>query len=182
MPLISPLLMILGATASSSPVALGSVLLRLVVSLGVIAALIWVLAQYVKRRGLPGITRPGGAKRSPSRPPGRAGNSIEVVARQTLGKGLAVVAVKLGPTVVLLGVTPSTITRLGECEPGEIEVARPNLTTIKNINTNQGSDHRVATFLEGMNRSTARVRPTRTNPPTWMSKIDQLRDRTTRRA
>lgn len=174
--------MILGATGSSGPVSLGSVLLRLVVSLGVIAALIWLLAQYVKRRGLPGVTRPSGAKPSLTRSPGRAASPIEVVARQALGKGLAVVAVKLGATVVLLGVTPTTITRLGECEPGEVEVARPNLTAVKNLNTDQEGDHRVAAFLKGISPSTARVRPTRTNPPTWMSKIDQLRDRTTRRA
>ncbi len=53
------------ASTTAANVSLLSVLIRLVISLGLILGVIWAVAQFVKRRGLPGIAL--GARRGPKR-------------------------------------------------------------------------------------------------------------------
>ena len=126
------------ATAASNAgahVSMAGVLGRLVVSLLVVLGILWALAQLVRRRGLPGILRGGGlrgggtgakvASRAQTRDRQRP---IEVISRQTLGKGQALLTVRVEGMVMLLGVTAHTISRLCDLGPeplvaGEVPAA-----------------------------------------------------------
>ncbi len=76
------------------------VLLRLLVSLGVVIALLVVLARWARRRGL------GGAVGS------RTGVEIEPLSRRALGRGSAVHVVRIGDEVLVLGVTDQQVSML----------------------------------------------------------------------
>ncbi len=112
---------ILAATAraavsnTDAHVSVFSLLARLVISLFVVLMVLWVLAQVVRRRGLPG---------SGSRGRGRvARRQVDVLARQSLGKGQTLVTVRLDDRILLLGVTAQNITTLSELDPAAYGIA-----------------------------------------------------------
>jgi flagellar biogenesis protein FliO len=104
---------LLAATAAASNtdahVSVFSLLARLLISLFIVLMVLWVLAQIVRRKGLPG-SRGGGAGRAARR-------QVDVLNRQSLGKGQTLVTVRLDDRVVLLGVTAQNITTLSELDP-----------------------------------------------------------------
>jgi flagellar biogenesis protein FliO len=104
---------ILAATAAASNtdahVSVFSLLARLLISLFIVLMVLWVLAQIVRRKGLPG-SRGGAAGRAARR-------QVDVLNRQSLGKGQTLVTVRLDDRVVLLGVTAQNITTLSELDP-----------------------------------------------------------------
>ena len=96
-------------------VSVFSLLARLVISLFVVLMVLWVLAQIVRRKGLPG---------SGSRGHGRvARRQVDVLARQSLGKGQTLVTVRLDDRILLLGVTAQSITTLSELDPAAYGIA-----------------------------------------------------------
>jgi flagellar biogenesis protein FliO len=103
----------LAATAAASNtdahVSVFSLLARLLISLFIVLMVLWVLAQIVRRKGLPG-SRGGAAGRAARR-------QVDVLNRQSLGKGQTLVTVRLDDRVVLLGVTAQNITTLSELDP-----------------------------------------------------------------
>jgi flagellar biogenesis protein FliO len=104
---------IVAATAAASNtdahVSVFSLLARLLISLFIVLMVLWVLAQIVRRKGLPG-SRGGAAGRAARR-------QVDVLNRQSLGKGQTLVTVRLDDRVVLLGVTAQNITTLSELDP-----------------------------------------------------------------
>jgi flagellar protein FliO/FliZ len=102
----------LAATAAVSNtdahVSVFSLLGRLLISLFVVLMVLWVLAQIVRRKGMPGSRGQGGRA---------ARRQVDVVARQSIGKGQTLVTVRLDDRIVLLGVTAQSITTLSELDP-----------------------------------------------------------------
>jgi flagellar biogenesis protein FliO len=102
----------LAATAAVSNtdahVSVFSLLGRLLISLFVVLMVLWVLAQIVRRKGMPGSRGHGGRA---------ARRQVDVVARQSIGKGQTLVTVRLDDRIVLLGVTAQSITTLSELDP-----------------------------------------------------------------
>ncbi|MHB1891069.1 MAG: FliO/MopB family protein [Acidimicrobiales bacterium] len=80
-------------------------LVRMVLGLGLVAACIWALGRLARRRSARG-GRFGMARSAP----------IQVVARQPLAKGVALVAVRIGEQVLVLGVGSSRVTKIAEVE------------------------------------------------------------------
>jgi flagellar protein FliO/FliZ len=90
--------------------SLGALLVRVVVSLGVVLAIMAGAAAVLRRSGVAG-----------GRTPRRRAARVEVVARQALGRSSSVTVVRLGERAVVLGVTESSVNLLGEVDPGELE-------------------------------------------------------------
>ena len=90
-------------------VSLVALLGRLAVSLGVVFALMAVAGKVLRKRGLG--TR--GAT---------ATSRIEVLARQGLGRSSSVQLVRVGGRTLVLGVTESSVSVLGEADPLLLEV------------------------------------------------------------
>lgn len=112
-------------TASSAHVSLLSLLGRLVVSLLVVLGVLWAIAVLLRRRGVGGGLRPAGrpSGRGTSRPgprPRPRQKVVDVVARQPLGKGQALLTVEVAGQLLLLGVTAQSITTLCELDPERV--------------------------------------------------------------
>ncbi len=89
------------------------VVLRLLVSLGVVLTLLVLLARWARKRGL------GGAVGS------RAGVQVEVLSRRALGRGSALHVVRVGEQVLVLGVTDQHVSLLRELDPQVLAVVEP---------------------------------------------------------
>lgn len=79
--------------------------LRLLVSLGVVIALVVVLARWARKRGV------GGSRGA------RPDLQVDVIARRGLGRGSAVHVVQVGQQVLVLGVTDQHVSLLRELDP-----------------------------------------------------------------
>ncbi|QKE82661.1 flagellar biosynthetic protein FliO [Arthrobacter sp. NEB 688] len=96
------------------------VVLRLLVSLGVVLTLLVLLARWARKRGL------GGAVGT------RAGVQVEVLSRRALGRGSAVHVVRVGEQVLVLGVTDQQVSLLRElsadvlAEPEPVAAPEPS--------------------------------------------------------
>ena len=86
-------------------------LVRVVVSLGVVLAVMWGTATVFRRSGMAGTAASG---RRPRRP-------VEVVARQGLSRGASVTVVRFGRRGLVLGVTDQHVTLLAEIDPAELD-------------------------------------------------------------
>ncbi len=79
---------------------------RLLVSLAVVLALLWVLGRALRTRGM------GGA--------GRAGALIEVLARQPLGRTASIAVVRAGGKALIVSITESQVRLLAEADPDSL--------------------------------------------------------------
>ena len=86
-----------------------ALLLRLVVSLGIVLALMMGAAAILKRRSMPGT----GMRRRPV--------PIEVVGRQGLGRSASVAIVRAGGRALVLGITDNAVNVLAEADPASFE-------------------------------------------------------------
>jgi len=158
--------------------SLFDVLIKMMVALGIVLGGIRLVAAIAKRKGLPGLagmTAGRGAAGRAARRPG-----MTVIAKQSLGKGIAVVAVGIGDSVLLLGVTPSNVSALGEIDALAFEACPDDLSTLQELAA-PADDH----MWESSRTVRVGARERAALPPessTWMSKLDQLRDLTTRRS
>jgi flagellar biogenesis protein FliO len=134
--------------ASASTFAL---LLRVFLSLGVVLGLMFGIAAVLKRRGFAGFA-PGAVRGSPM------GAQVEVLARKPLGRNATIAIVRAGNKSMVLGVTDSTVTLLGdidldedEFEIDELEAPRTGLPSAFN-----GATKPWKTMLEGLRDRTVR--------------------------
>lgn len=96
-------------------VSLLTLLVRVVVSLGVVLAVMAAAAAVLRRSGVVGAA-----------PVGRRGTRrrslpLEVVARHGLSRGSSLAVVRLGERALVLGVTEHQVTLLTEVDPAEFD-------------------------------------------------------------
>jgi flagellar protein FliO/FliZ len=126
-------------------------MLRLVMSLGVVMALMFGLTHFLRRRGIGGFAPPK-SRRSIE------GADVEVLARKPLGRNASIAIVRAGPKAMVLGITENNVTMLTEADVRVIDLEEAKV---------QRTDLPVAA-LSGAS-------------PTWKTMLEGLRDRTVRR-
>ena len=135
-------------------VSLLTLLVRVVVSLGVVLAVMAASAAVLRRSGVVGAT-PGGRRGMRRRT-----LPVEVIARHGLSRASSLTVVKLGERALVLGVTEHQVTLLTEIDPAEL-AAPPEL-----------DDAFVGPAGPGIGPGTL----------PWKVALEQLRDRTVRRS
>ncbi len=106
------------AVTTVPDVSVGHAILQMVLALAVIVGSILVLTKFLRRlRGGPGASRPGRGGRGARG--GADARDLVVLSRQSLGKDLAIAAVRWGGREVLVGIAGSTITFLDDARSEE---------------------------------------------------------------
>jgi flagellar biogenesis protein FliO len=146
-----------GSTGAQS-VSASSLLIQMVVGLIVIVFLIKMASKFVQGRG-------GRAGRVLGHGPRAQG--VSVIGRQSLGKGVQVAMVAAGKQTYLLGVTQRQVTLLGEVDT-DAAAADEQEAAVGGLQ-----------LLRGGNRPALAAGGSR---PTLKSTLEQMRDRTARRA
>jgi len=98
-----------------SEVSVGELFVRLVISLGVVVAIMAAAAWLLKRATTGGLA--GRGRPRPGRPV-----RIEVLARQSLGRRSAVALVRAGERGLVIGVTDQHVTLLAETTADELMI------------------------------------------------------------
>jgi flagellar biosynthetic protein FliO len=155
------------AVANTDHTSIGGLLVRLVVSLLVVLLVLWVLSQIVRKRGLPGMR--GGSRAGRPKP-------IDVLSRQSLGKGQTLVTVRMDERVLLLGVTPQSITTLSELDPTDYGFAPAAAGTVY-----EDDDTAIEVRSLPALSTASGGAPAGLLSPTWSQRIDRLRAMTVRR-
>jgi flagellar protein FliO/FliZ len=96
-------------------VSLLTLLVRVVVSLGVVLAIMAGSAAVLRRSGVVG-TAPAGKRGAR-----RRGAPVEVIARHGLSRTSSLAVVRMGGRVLMLGVTEQQVTLLTEVDPAELD-------------------------------------------------------------
>ena len=96
-------------------VSLVTLLVRVVVSLGVVLAIMAAAAAVLRRSGVVGAAPAG------KRGMRRRNLPMEVIARHGLSRGSSLAIVRLGERALVLGVTEHQITLLTEVDPAELD-------------------------------------------------------------
>ena len=96
-------------------VSLLTLLVRVVVSLGVVLAIMAGSAAVLRRSGVVG-TAPAGKRGTR-----RRGAPVEVIARHGLSRTSSLAVVRMGGRVLMLGVTEQQVTLLTEVDPAELD-------------------------------------------------------------
>jgi len=136
-------------------VSLVALLVRVVVSLGVVLGIMAGAAAVLRRNGVAG-----------GRSPRRRAARVEILSRQGLSRSASVTVVRLGGRALVLGVTESSVSLLAEIDPAEIE-------------TEEGTAEGVLPGAPGM------AFPGGGFPPAtsaWKAAVENLRARTVRRS
>ena len=138
-------------------------LVRMLVSLAVVLALMYIAARLLNRthgsvRSAPRRHRPGSRAAGTAAPPRRV--DLEVVGHRPLGKGASVALVRAADRTWLVGVTDTSVRLLSELEPAH----EPDVGAMPD-------DAALASVAQLVPGSSAPV-----------SLLDQLRERTVRRA
>jgi flagellar protein FliO/FliZ len=128
---------------------------RLIVSMGVVMAVMWMAAKVVKGRNLGGFGGLTGNRRNGPKP------KIEVLARQAFGKGASIAIVRAGGKDLVVGVTDQRVTVLAEADA----------KALADIDTES---------FEPEGQGTAAGGGVRPGQP-WRTMLEQLRERTVRR-
>ena len=136
-------------------VSVGELFVRLVVSLGVVVAIMAAAAWLLKRVAAGGFAA-GGRQRA-GRPV-----RIEVLARQSLGRRSSIALVRAGGRGLVLGVTDQHVTLLAETSADELVVPDP--------------------MIPEPPRTVAPLGDPLVAGPPWRSFTDTLRERTVRRS
>ena len=95
--------------------SLVALLIRVVVSLGVVLAVMAGAAAVLRRSGV--VTTAGPGRRGGRRRPA----PVEVVARHGLSRGASLAVVRLGGRALVLGVTEHRVSLLTEVDPAELD-------------------------------------------------------------
>jgi flagellar protein FliO/FliZ len=133
-----------------------AMLARLVLSLGVVLALMLGAAFVLRKRG-------GGMFRR-----GSSGLPLEILARQTLARTASVQVVRVGDRAVVLGVTEQSVSYITEGDPSEFE---PDVAVDLTMASAPGSSADRTARSGGGNRLGS----------SWNGVLDSLRDKSTRR-
>jgi flagellar protein FliO/FliZ len=134
--------------------SVAALLVRVIVSLGVVLLIMWGTAAVLRRSGVLG-TAPA-ARRGVR----RRGMPVEVIARHGLSRTSSLAVVRLGGRALVLGVTDHQVTLLTEVDPAELD-ALPDF-----------DNDLVGPAGPG----------TAAGPLPWEVTLEQLRDRTVRRS
>jgi flagellar protein FliO/FliZ len=148
--------------------SLGALLVRVIVSLGVVLAIMAGAAAVLRRSGVVG-------GRTSSR---RRTARVEVVSRQALGRSSSLTVVRLGERGFVLGVTESSISLLGEIDPAELLADTPK-AGLPGATPSPGLVGPAGPEAPGT------ASPGRGFPPAllaWKAVLENLRDRTVRRS
>lgn len=145
-----------------------TLLVRLVVSLGVVIGLMLILAGTLRKRGI----LVGGASGGGRNGKARSAAMLDIVARKPLGRNAQLAVVRAGDKTLVIGITEHQITMLSETDSAWLdEPSDGNL-----FDADQGSEHSMETqrtgFLAAAQRGTF---------PTWKTMLEDVRDRTVRR-
>ncbi len=133
--------------------------LRLVVSLGIVLALMWLAARLVR-----GSTA------------GRALGVVELLARQPVGRGSSVAVLRVADRALVVGVTDTQVTLIGETDLATIEAAREQAEAAAALRgTGTSAADRPGTGAGGPLVGSV------LSPGTWRRAIDAVRERTVRR-
>jgi flagellar protein FliO/FliZ len=91
-----------------------ALLVRVVVSLGVVLAVMWGAATVLRRSGVAGTAATGrrGVRRKAP---------VEIVSRHGLSRGAFVTVVRFGGRALVLGVTEHQVSLLTEIDPAELD-------------------------------------------------------------
>jgi flagellar protein FliO/FliZ len=136
--------------------SLVALLVRVVVSLGVVLGVMWGAAAMLRRSGVTGTAgsgRRGGRRKAP----------VEVIARHGLSRGASITVVRLGGRALVLGVTEHQVSLLTEMDPAELDA--PDA-----IDSGAGTD--AGTAGPGIGSGSL----------PWKVALEQLRERTVRRS
>ncbi len=133
-------------------------LIRLVLSLGFIAAVLVFASRLAKKRGL-----------------GQGNGLIEVVARQRMGRASSVSVLRVAGRVLVVGSTDEQVTLLAEMEDDEVQTALA--AAPRPLEGTAGPVTRPVSALPGSGRLAGSV----LDRGAWTSLVQDLRDRTVRR-
>ena len=133
-----------------------ALLVRVVVSLGVVLVVMWGAAAVLRRSGVTGTVGTGARG-------GRRKAPVEVLARHGLSRGASVTVVRLGGRGLVLGVTDQHVTLLTEIDPAELD-APPD--------ANDAGSSAAGTAGPGIGSGAL----------PWKVALEQLRERTVRRS
>jgi flagellar protein FliO/FliZ len=130
-----------------------ALMVRLFVSLGFVLALMFGVMAVLKRRGFGGFSPTAGRRAG-------AGANVEVIARKPLGRNASVAVVRAGSRAMVVGVTESNVTLLGDADLDELEAE------------SEATEAQGTGFPRAVNGGA-------TTP--WKTMLESLRDRTVRR-
>ena len=142
-------------------VSVFALLARLVLSLGVVLGLMWVAAKLLARQS------GGGRALRSSRPV-----PIQVLARHSLGKNSSVAVVQAAGKALIVGVTDSQVTLLGE---GDLDALHPPVEEEDPATTITAAARTRSPWAMPSNTGAAAFSP-------WTAMLETLRDRTARRS
>ena len=145
-------------------------IIRLVLSLGFIAAVLLFAARMAKKRGL-----------------GQGNGLIEVVARQRMGRTSTVNVVRIADMVLVIGATEEQVTLLAEVDAGAVEDAlrerrpAPRLGAVEPVE--DGGSHTLAARSTTPARSSSgALAGSVFDREGWGTFVHQVRERTVRRS
>ncbi|TFV52947.1 flagellar biosynthetic protein FliO [Blastococcus sp. TF02A-35] len=142
--------------------------IRLVLTLALIAGVLWYAAKYAKKRGI-----------------GQGNGLIEVVARQRMGRTSSVNVVRIADVVLVIGATEEQVTLLAEVDGDAVDAALGERRPARVRDEEEHDDvedtralapARVARSSEGVLAGSVLDRNG------WGSLVDDLRERTVRRS
>jgi flagellar protein FliO/FliZ len=147
-------------------------IIRLILSLGFVAAVLLFAARLAKKRGL-----------------GQGNGLIEVVARQRMGRSSTVNVVRIGDVVLVVGATEEQVTLLAEVDAEAVEDAlRERRVPVRVGASHAESDHESGrdsgreTPALAARASTGALAGSVFDRNGWGTFVHQLRERTVRRS
>ena len=129
-----------------------SLLIRLVVSLGIVIALMVLATKVVRKRGY------GGSVAAPTR--GTSSSTVEVLARRGLSRNSSVVVVRAGGRNLVLGVSDNNVTLLSEADEAAVELELAEVIPAPRTGPSRGAQ---------------------SSGSAWKALLDHMRERTVRR-
>jgi flagellar protein FliO/FliZ len=143
--------------------------IRLFLSLALIAGVLWWAARLAKKKGL-----------------GQGNGLIEVVARQRMGRASSVNVVRIADLVLVIGATEEQVTLLAEVDPDAVEdvlqARRPARARVEEPEDDELPAPRPAPSLVAARSSSPGVLAGSVlDRNGWGSLVDELRERTVRR-
>jgi flagellar protein FliO/FliZ len=139
-------------------------IIRLILSLGFIAAVLLFAARLAKKRGL-----------------GQGSGLIEVVARQRMGRTSTLNVVRIADVVLVVGATEEQVTLLAEVDSDTIDAALRERAPVRLAGARE-EDVDDAPTLVARTPSTGVLAGSVLDREGWGSLVHQLRERTVRRS
>lgn len=139
-------------------------IIRLVLSLGFIAAVLLFAARLAKKRGL-----------------GQGSGLIEVVARQRMGRTSTLNVVRIADVVLVVGATEEQVTLLAEMDPGTVEDALRERAPVRLASARE-QDADDSPTLIARTPTPGALAGSVLDRDGWGNLVHQLRERTVRRS